>query len=576
MKTSPKIEPLEMELSTKSPLSRLCIFGVLLSLLLVLLNHFAWHGSTELHTLMEVSATLIASFCSVLALFMFKARRSLFLLFLGYGFAGTAALDGYHALVTSQWMGGIWESPTKSLAPWSWNASRFFLAAFLFAGSLAFDEKSALSKQITEKWVAVTAITATITAFVIFAFAPLPPAYYPSFIFGRPWEAGAAILFALAYFFFRKSNVAIKDHLLFALIVNIVCQVLIMPFSFKLFDVMFDVAHLLKIAGYLVVLQALLAKTLVVFSSERRAREEIKTKNIELRKHAVQLESEILNSTKELQRQKIAAINMMEDAHAARQEAEISKADLSRVNLTLETQIKARTSELEDSNRELEAFSYSVSHDLRAPLRHMSGYAKLLHEKFGKDLDPKAQHYIRTISGAAEKMGHLIDDLLDFSRVGRSKLRKEMVSLHELFLEIKEELSSTYDLSKVNWQVGDLPEVYADRSMIRLVFENLIDNALKYSQKKPTQVIEIHSESDEHACKVTISDNGVGFDMAYVGKLFSVFQRLHTDSEFKGTGIGLANVKRMIVRHGGHVGAYGETNIGSTFYFTLPLQKGSE
>lgn len=232
-----------------------------------------------------------------------------------------------------------------------------------------------------------------------------------------------------------------------------------------------------------------------------------------------------------------------------------------------------RAGELEAANRELESFSYSVSHDLRAPLRHIDGFASLLGKHAEETLDDEARRYIKVISKSARQMGRLIDDLLAFSRIGRAPLRWENVDHDQLVAGVIAD--GQYDTAerKICWALAPLPRVRGDAAMLRQVWVNLIDNAVKYSSKLDDARIAIAGQADATAGEYVFSvrDNGVGFDMAYADKLFGVFQRLHGPTEFEGTGIGLANVRRIVARHGGRTWADSRVNEGATFYFSIPV-----
>jgi len=238
---------------------------------------------------------------------------------------------------------------------------------------------------------------------------------------------------------------------------------------------------------------------------------------------------------------------------------------------TLNQELAKRTSELEAINKELEAFAYSISHDLRAPLRHMVGFTELLQKNASAVVDEKGRRYMLTILESAKRMGNLIDDLLAFSRIGRAETRETMVSLDQLVREVQSEAGQELDGRNITWKVGALPDLYGDRSMLKLALVNLISNAIKFTRPRPHPEIEIGcAEKRNDAVVVFIRDNGVGFDMKYVNKLFGVFQRLHRAEEFEGTGIGLATVQRIIHRHGGQVWAEGLVDGGATFFFTVP------
>jgi signal transduction histidine kinase len=258
--------------------------------------------------------------------------------------------------------------------------------------------------------------------------------------------------------------------------------------------------------------------------------------------------------------------------------AQIEKRDqsLQDARQSLEARVQERTAELNAANKELEAFSYSVSHDLRAPLRHVLGFSEMLQQRAGEQLDEKSRHYLQTMTGAATKMGVLIDDLLAFSRTGRTELAKQRVPLAGLVQEARMEVANDVAGRRVEWIVHPLPEVDADPSMLRLVLINLLSNAIKYTATREVAQIEVGMEPVHNGeCVFYIRDNGVGFDMQYAGKLFGVFQRLHAADEFAGTGIGLANVRRIVHRHGGRTWAEAQVDRGATFYFSLPATRAS-
>jgi len=237
----------------------------------------------------------------------------------------------------------------------------------------------------------------------------------------------------------------------------------------------------------------------------------------------------------------------------------------------LNDELGKRTAALEASNKELEAFAYSISHDLRAPVRHIAGYTELLQKHASSILDEKSHRYIITILESAKRMGTLIDDLLAFSKIGRAEARETTVSLEELVKEVLGEVQPETDGRNIDWKIGALPDLYGDRSMLRLALINFISNAVKFTRTRSQAEIEIGClEKDKDGPIVFIKDNGVGFDMKYANKLFGVFQRLHPTEAFEGTGIGLATVQRIIHRHGGRVWAEGLEDRGATFFFSIP------
>jgi signal transduction histidine kinase len=237
----------------------------------------------------------------------------------------------------------------------------------------------------------------------------------------------------------------------------------------------------------------------------------------------------------------------------------------------LERRVAERTRALEVSNRELEAFSYSVSHDLRAPIRHINGFTELLEKHALEALDARSMHYLQTIKIAAKQAGTLIDDLLAFSRVSRTEVNLKEVDLAEITGIARLEVIAEAGGRQIEWQIKKLPKVVGDPAMLRLVMRNLLSNAMKYSKRQAQPVVEIGSTTHDAEVEVYVKDNGVGFDMTHVDKLFGVFQRLHRSEDFEGTGIGLANVRRIVERHGGHTWAEGAVGQGATFRFTLPL-----
>lgn len=245
--------------------------------------------------------------------------------------------------------------------------------------------------------------------------------------------------------------------------------------------------------------------------------------------------------------------------------------EIHRLNEELEQRVIKRTAQLEAANNELEAFSYSVSHDLRAPLRHIDGFLEILEKRIAASLDERSQHYMNTISDSAKRMGQLIDDLLSFSRMGRNEMSHRLVNLDTLVQEIVRQLEPETQGRAIHWHITNLPIVTGDQAMLRLVLVNLLSNALKFTRGCPQVEIEVGQlPSQDGEIVIFIRDNGVGFDMAYADKLFGVFQRLHRADEFEGTGIGLANVRRIIHRHGGRTWAKGKINQGATFFFSLP------
>lgn len=285
-----------------------------------------------------------------------------------------------------------------------------------------------------------------------------------------------------------------------------------------------------------------------------------------LRQHAEAYESRPLFVIEQAKKRLLASARLIgEIVERKRAEAEVHS-----LNQELEQRVHDRTSQLEAANSELEAFAYSVSHDLRAPLRHIDGFLHLLEGRGTAALDEQSRHYMATIADAARRMGTLIDDLLSFSRMGRQHMSRTPVDLNVVVQEIVRELEEDACERSVEWRIADLPVVSGDRAMLRVVFVNLLSNALKFTRSRERAEVEVGALSRGAEAVIFVRDNGVGFDPAYADRLFGVFQRLHRAEEFEGTGIGLANVRRIVERHGGRTWAEGRLDHGATFWLSLP------
>lgn len=288
--------------------------------------------------------------------------------------------------------------------------------------------------------------------------------------------------------------------------------------------------------------------------------DELEETNREVMLLTLELEQRVAERTVELAQSNHELLK--EVADRVRAEAQIKK---------LNRDLESRAALLAAANEELEAFSSSVSHDLRNPLAQILGFASILDEEFDSVPKAKQQRYVSQICRAARRMTALIDDLLRLSRCSRMQLVWADVNLNDLVTQVIEELRPEFGARRIEWIRGDLPVIRGDDSLLRQVFVNLVGNALKYSSRQASTRIEIRAaESPQSEWTVLVSDNGVGFDPARKDKLFGAFQRLHTAQEFEGTGIGLVNVKRIILRHGGRVWAESRPGQGATFYFSLP------
>ena len=234
-------------------------------------------------------------------------------------------------------------------------------------------------------------------------------------------------------------------------------------------------------------------------------------------------------------------------------------------------ELQRQAAQLKASNQELESFCYSVSHDLRAPLRHIDGFVEMLRQASGSTLSDTCRRYLDAISDSGKRLDRLIEDLLRFSRITHAELRQTRVSMDDLVTEVLLEMSRESEGRNIQWGISPLPEVFADRSLLKLVWLNLLSNALKYTRPRDPATIQVGCRQTDVDFEFYVKDNGIGMDMRYADKLFCVFQRLHLANEFEGTGIGLAVVRRIISRHQGRTWADGQVNVGAIFYFTLPI-----
>ncbi|HZR57642.1 MAG TPA: ATP-binding protein [Terriglobales bacterium] len=249
--------------------------------------------------------------------------------------------------------------------------------------------------------------------------------------------------------------------------------------------------------------------------------------------------------------------------------------EVNKLNKDLERRVAERTQQLDAVNKELEAFSYSVAHDLRAPLRHINGFSKILEDDYGPTLEAEARHYLASIRNAAKNMGQLVDDLLKMGQIGRQELVCRPTNLKSLVEFAVRDLQLECEEREIDWRIGELPAIECDPGLMKQVFVNLLSNAVKYTRRCEKAIIETGQVTLQGAPTIFVRDNGAGFDQQYAHKLFGVFQRLHRAEEFEGTGVGLATVQRIIQKHGGRIWAEAEVNKGATFFFALTAKQGS-
>ncbi|TSD67077.1 GHKL domain-containing protein [Inquilinus sp. KBS0705] len=315
--------------------------------------------------------------------------------------------------------------------------------------------------------------------------------------------------------------------------------------------------------------------TNVIFTNEEKehwaaeliiANKEMAFQNVEKEKRA----AELVIANKELAFQNIEKEKRAQELIVANAELKKAQNDIRKLNEELEQKVLLRTAQLESVNKDLESFSYSVSHDLRAPIRAINGYTKILKEDYEEILDEAGINVLQSIIDNSKKMGTLIDDLLAFSKLGRKQVTVSDINMDELVQSVKDELINEVSDCIPEFKIAPLITAQGDRSLIKQVWINLISNAIKYSRYKNQILIEIGAfEKDKHVVYY-VKDYGAGFDMQYYDKLFGVFQRLHSQEEFEGTGIGLAIVQKVVHRHYGKVWAESKLNEGTTFYFSLP------
>lgn len=511
--------------------NRLAAVGSVGLLLLVYmgLERVEWVGNSQRHTIMEVVATLMALIVGILALIRYYAQRRDMVLMLGVGFIGTAVLDGYHAFVTSPAFAQYFPSPEITLLPWSWNASRTFLALSMLASWVAWQSESVRGEanRLSPDAIYAGALTAVLMTFCFFAFVPLGPAYFPDAVLGRPQEMIPAGLLLAALIGFASTKHTLDQPLehwmIFSMLTGLVCQAVFMSRSTALFDDMFDMAHILKIVSY-----------------------------------------------------GVAFVGFSTDISMTWRRTEHLTEELRSVNHHLERRVAERTAQLEianraleDSNLELQQFAYVASHDLQTPLRSMAGFAQVLEADYAPQLDSTARSHVARIVQACERMHTLVADILTFSRVEARACKFEPADLNQIVAQTAAMLEDEIQISNAEITYEELPTIAGDPAQLSQLLNNLIGNALKY-QTTDTPKIHISAERRGQEWIISVRDNGIGIDAKHQDKIFEIFKRLHSQENYPGTGIGLAICKRIVDRHGGRIWLDSGPGAGSTFRFSLP------
>ena len=475
----------------------------------------AWLSSGPYHTLTEVVAAVLAAVVGVVALTNYAARRSNFFLLLGVGFLGTFALDAYHAVVTSAWFSLEWKSSLPSLIPWSWSAPRTMLGILMLFSVLVHDGRGPQdgTKELPPKTISAIVGGLTLACFALFAFVPLPRAYYPEYFIGRPQEIIVGAFFAVALFMFLQTKAwaeSARDYwIVLSLAVGVATQI-IMSRSYALFDGAFDAAHILKIVSYTLVLVGLLI-----------------------------------------------------DLYGTYCRVDVLNRDLA-------GQVETRTLELKRSNEDLEQFAYVASHDLKAPLRAIDNLSCWLEEDLGDSMDEGNKHKMTLLRGRVSRMEKLLDDLLDYSRAGRKKHQVEDVCVLGIVKDVSQNLLAMPEGFEFEVD-GTMPTLSTERTPLEQVFRNLISNAVKH-HPGPSGKIRVHlAEQNQKFATFVVEDNGGGIPENYRRKVFDLFTTLQARDSVEGSGMGLAMVRRLVSRHGGNTWIEAAEPHGTKVFFQWPI-----
>jgi signal transduction histidine kinase len=510
------------------------------------------------HSLLELFNVLTAFVIFVLAWHTRRIQDNRFLLFIGISSLSSGVLDLAHTLAYKSM--GIFTGYSADLPTQLWIAFRY-VASLSFLAAPFFLRRAFPAEKVLGSYGLLTLIL----LFAIFS------GRFPScFIEGSGLTAFKIaseyiiILFFLASLVLLVRQRELFDRAVFRLMVVAALAAVMSELAFTRYVSVFGpanmIGHFFLLASTLCIYRAIVVTGMA--EPSRLLFRDLRLSEEALQKAHDELELRVRERTAELAR----ANEELEKEVAERRRAEVS---LKKLNEELEQRVAARTSELEAANRELEAFSYSVSHDLKAPLRTIDGFAQAIEEEQDGRLDDSGKHYLRRVRTAAERMSQLIDALLNLSRQSRGDMRPSVVDMGKLAKTIAEEFAKSEPARKAAFIIPDGITVQGDAVMLRAALENLLGNAWKFTRLCESPRIEFGMERNNGSIVYFVRDNGAGFDMAYADRLFKAFQRLHSAEEFPGIGIGLATVQRIIHRHGGRIWAEGEPGKGAAFYFTL-------
>ncbi|WP_448549648.1 ATP-binding protein [Thalassotalea fusca] len=487
----------------------------------------------ESHTLMEAVATTLALVIGVMATIHYFSHKKRPFLYIGAGFIGAFFLDGYHAIVTSAWFDGVFPSVPESLIPWSWNASRTFLAVYLFLSCKYILKNTNISLKTDKEfeWHVVRYVTTlTLASFLVFAFVPLPAAYYPDLIIGRPSEFVAAIFFMLALKgYFSHSNWRTDSFdfcVLISLFLGVVGQICFMAFSFQLFDAMFDMAHVLKIVSYMCVLIGLLTSMQRLFGEAIKNAESLTLLN-------QNLEQIVQQRTQEIQQENEKAVILAELAECAKAKAE---------------QVSQN---LRDTNSDLEQFVYVASHDLKAPLRAIDNLAEWIEEDLGELLTGEPKENMQLLRGRVARLEVLLDDLLAYSRTGKGSENVSDVHVQEVIDNVAEILGDNDENVHIS-TVGYMPSLLTQKAALELVFRNLINNAIKHHDRDEIN-IKVSAQDLGEFYRFSVIDDGPGIPPEFHEDIFLLFKTLKPRDEVEGSGMGLAIIKKLVSAQGGSI-----------------------